>query len=76
MRGPWRSSRIDETTGEMLGVVRLHADANYESGEYGILLRSDLKGRGLGWKLMQLIIDYARAKASSASRARSCARIR
>ena len=28
--------------------------------EYAILLRSDVKGRGLGWKLMQLIIDYAR----------------
>ena len=53
---------IDEASGEMVGVVRLHADANYESGEYAILVRSDLKGRGLGWKLMQLIIDYARAE--------------
>ena len=33
----------------MLGAVRLHADANHETGEYGILLRSDLKGLGLGW---------------------------
>ncbi len=46
----------------MLGVVRLHADANYESGEYAILVRSDLKGRGLGWLLMQMIIEYARAE--------------
>lgn len=46
----------------LLGVVRLHADANYESGEYAILLRSDLKGRGLGWKLMELIIRYAKAE--------------
>jgi acetyltransferase len=44
----------------MLGAVRLHADANYESGEYAILLRSDLKGRGLGWRLMEQIIRYAR----------------
>jgi len=50
---------LDERGG-MLGVVRLHADANYENGEYAILVRSDLKGRGLGWALMQLIIDYAR----------------
>jgi acetyltransferase len=53
---------IDETTGEMLGVVRMHADANYETAEYAILLRSDLKGRGLGWKLMELAIEYARAE--------------
>jgi acetyltransferase len=53
---------IDESTREMIGGVRLHADANYESGEYAVLLRSDLKGRGLGWKLMELIIEYARAE--------------
>jgi acetyltransferase len=39
-----------------------HADPNYETGEYAILLRSDLKGRGLGWLLMQQIIEYARAE--------------
>jgi acetyltransferase len=53
---------FDEATGEMVGVVRLHSDSIYESGEYAILLRSDLKGRGLGWALMQLIIDYARSE--------------
>ena len=30
-------------------------------GEYAILLRSDLKGQGLGWELMRLIIEWARA---------------
>jgi len=53
---------IDEATGHMLGVARLHANATYESGEYAILVRSDLKGRGLGWLLMQTIIEYARAE--------------
>jgi acetyltransferase len=53
---------IEEPSGRMLGVVRLHANANYDSGEYAILVRSDLKGRGLGWLLMQMIIDYARAE--------------
>lgn len=51
---------IDEDRRELLGVVRLHSDANYELGEYAILLRSDLKGQGLGWKLMELMIEYAR----------------
>jgi acetyltransferase len=53
---------FDEATGEMVGVVRIHSDSIYESGEYAILLRSDLKGRGLGWALMQLIIEYARSE--------------
>jgi acetyltransferase len=50
---------IDPATGEMLGAVRLHADANYDTGEYAILVRSDLKGHGLGWSLMQIMIEYA-----------------
>src|SRR5215472_736770 len=53
---------IDETSRELLGGVRLHADANYETAEYAVLLRSDRKGRGLGWALMQFIIEYARAE--------------
>jgi len=48
--------------GELLGVVRLHADAERESGEYAILLRSDLKGQGLGWALMKLVITYGQAE--------------
>jgi RimJ/RimL family protein N-acetyltransferase len=53
---------IDEAGGEMLGVVRIYCDEVRETGEYAILLRSDLKGRGLGWDLMQLIIEYAKAE--------------
>jgi acetyltransferase len=53
---------IDEKTGDYLGGVRVVSDANYENGEYGILLRSDVKGRGLGWQMMQLIIEYARSE--------------
>jgi acetyltransferase len=43
-------------------VVRIHSDSIYQNGEYAILLRSDLKGRGLGWTLMQLIIEYAKSE--------------
>ena len=53
---------LDEATGEMLGVARLHDEPDGVSGEYAILVRSDLKGHGLGWQLMQLMIAYARAK--------------
>jgi acetyltransferase len=51
---------LDEATQEMIGVVRLHANADYDVGEYAVLVRSDFKGRGLGWKLMELIVEYAR----------------
>jgi acetyltransferase len=51
---------IEPETGKLLGVVRLHLDADRVEGEYAILLRSALKGRGLGWELMRLIIDYAK----------------
>ena len=53
---------FDEATNELVGVVRIHSDSIYESGEYAILLRSDLKGRGLGWALMQMIIEYAKSE--------------
>jgi acetyltransferase len=53
---------LDEASGELLGIVRLHADSNYQKGEFAILVRSDIKGRGLGWKLMELMVRYARSE--------------
>jgi len=52
---------IDETNGIMLGVVRLHLDTDSQAGEYAVIVRSALKGHGLGWLLMQRMIEYARA---------------
>lgn len=48
-------------TGELMGVVRLHADPDHKTGEYAVMVRSGLKGVGLGWALMELIIEWARA---------------
>lgn len=48
--------------GELLGVSRFNADPDYETGEYGILVRSDLKGCGLGRILMQHLVAYGRAE--------------
>ena len=54
---------LDELTGEMLAVARLHTVADDDkTAEYAIIVRSDMKGHGLGWLLMQLIIEYARSK--------------
>jgi acetyltransferase len=53
---------IDEATGDLLAVVRLHNNTANDSGEYAIVVRSDYKGRGLGWQLMQMMIAYGRAR--------------
>ena len=51
---------LDEGSGGMLGVVRLHRDEAGSGGEYAVLVRSALKGHGLGWLLMSRMIEYAR----------------
>lgn len=51
---------FDEAKCEMLGVVRLHLDADRRSGEFAVIVRSAFKGHGLGWLLMQRMTDYAR----------------
>lgn len=52
---------LSEPDGELLASARLIADPDYSQGEYAVLVRSDLKGKGLGWMLMQHLIAYARA---------------
>lgn len=44
------------------GLVRLSADPDNERAEFSILVRSDLKGRGLGEALMRRLIEHARAR--------------
>jgi len=53
---------LEEATGRMLGVVRLHYDPDRQGGEYAVLVRSHLKSHGLGWLLMHRMIEYARAE--------------
>ena len=53
---------LDEGTGEMLGIVRLIDQLDEKTAEFAILVRSCLKGHGLGWQLMQRVIDYAKEK--------------
>ena len=53
---------LDESTGQMLGLVRLKDELDEKTAEFAILVRSHLKGHGLGWLLMQRVIDYAKEK--------------
>jgi RimJ/RimL family protein N-acetyltransferase len=52
---------IAEASEEMLGVVRLHLDPDRQGGEFAVIVRSAMKGHGLGWLLMRRMIDYAKA---------------
>ncbi len=53
---------LDEDSGRMLGLVRLKDELDEETAEFAILVRSRLKGHGLGWLLMRRVIDCAKAK--------------
>ncbi|MGI9480457.1 MAG: GNAT family N-acetyltransferase [Hyphomicrobiaceae bacterium] len=53
---------LTEDSGELLGVARLIADPDYQRAEYAVVTRSDIQGRGLGWRLMTHLIDYARVE--------------
>jgi acetyltransferase len=44
------------------GVVRIAADPDNRQAEYAVLVRSDMKGKGLGFRLMTEILDYARGR--------------
>jgi acetyltransferase len=52
---------LHATEERLLGVGRLAADPEMESGEFAIIVRSDLKGHGLGWGLMERLIAYGRS---------------
>ncbi len=47
--------------GALAGVSRMSCDPDHRIGEYALLVRSDMHGRGIGTALMRILIDYARA---------------
>lgn len=47
---------------ETLGVVRAVADPDNQKAEFAIIVRSDLKGKGLGNILFQKLLDYFRSR--------------
>ncbi|MEM7496865.1 MAG: GNAT family N-acetyltransferase [Pseudomonadota bacterium] len=53
---------MPDDAGEMLGVGRLATEASGEEAEFSVMVRSDLKGRGLGRALMERLIAHARAE--------------
>ncbi|TDN60870.1 bifunctional acetate--CoA ligase family protein/GNAT family N-acetyltransferase [Scandinavium goeteborgense] len=49
-----------ETGTEILGVTRAISDPDNIDAEFAVLVRSDLKGLGLGRRLLEKLIDYTR----------------
>ncbi len=46
----------------LAGIVRLIIDPDYRSGEYAVLVHDKFQGKGLGYKLMDIIIGIAQEK--------------
>jgi acetyltransferase len=47
---------------ETLGTVRATVDPDNHTAEFGVIVRSDLKGSGLGHRLMSKMIEHLRAR--------------
>jgi acetyltransferase len=52
----------DERGDEIVGVVRLICDPDIIQGEFAAMVRSDMKGRSLGYALMQEMLAWARQR--------------
>ena len=48
-------------TGALAGIGRLSADPDHDWAEFALLVRTDLQSHGLGWALLEHLIDYGRA---------------
>ena len=47
-------------SGPIFGVARVIGDADGRTAEFAVLVRSDLKGHGLGYRLLTEVLSYAR----------------
>lgn len=53
---------IDPSDSSAAGLACVHQEGDKNSAEFAILVRSDLKDQGLGWRLMERLVAEARAK--------------
>jgi acetyltransferase len=53
---------VDGGGEETLGTVRVVIDPDNHDAEFGVIVRSDLKGAGLGRRLMNKMIDHLRSR--------------
>ncbi len=48
-----------EQDGAIAGVTRLIFDPEFSAAEYGLIVRSDMQGRGIGRELLLALLHYA-----------------
>jgi acetyltransferase len=53
---------LDAEDGTLAGIARLACDPQRVNAEYGLIVRSDLQGHGLGRAMLELLVDYAWAE--------------
>lgn len=52
---------LDVDTGEVLAAAMLAADATFETAEFALSTRPDVRGKGISWALLELAARYAAA---------------
>jgi acetyltransferase len=52
---------VDESEGALCGIVRLIKRSDPGAADFAIVVSQDLRNKGLGYSLMQYIVDYAKA---------------
>lgn len=51
-----------DATGEVIATAMVAADEDRKGAEIALAVRSDMKGRGVGWTLLQHVLHYCRAR--------------
>jgi acetyltransferase len=59
------TAAVEDGQEETLGVARIVCDPDNVQGEFAIIVRSDLKGQGLGHVLTEKLIRYCRARGTT-----------
>lgn len=53
---------FDEGSGELVASALLASDVQRDTGEIAVSIRSDYKGKGVGWALLDFLAEEARAR--------------
>jgi acetyltransferase len=53
---------FDDANGSLVASAMLAAAPDMESAEAAIIVRTDCKGKGVGWTLLQYLTDYAKMR--------------
>lgn len=61
----WRTESFlafDKASGDLIASAMLACDARMDTGEIAVSVRSDFRGRGVAWSLLDLLAEAARTR--------------